>query len=123
MQGLGVLAGLADVADDGVFLGVHQPGGLAHAASFLHVSENVDHLPPWQMGAVEDRPLAFAEAFPAEAAVEHADGFGRVGESADTEVTGPPRAVSNAAWVLTAVAREILHDGLLARALLRKPSP
>ena len=62
VQQLGVVAGELDVADDRVFLVMRQPPGLTHAAPFLHVVQNVDHLLGGQMGAVKDGAFAASEA-------------------------------------------------------------
>ncbi|MGZ5996588.1 MAG: hypothetical protein ACXWN0_13055, partial [Isosphaeraceae bacterium] len=70
MSAVGVLAGGAGQADDGVTMDADQPSGGSDAAALVEVLEHGVSLLLGQMAAVERRAFALGEAGPAGVAVE-----------------------------------------------------
>ena len=114
----GVLAGEPGVADHGVAVHLHQPGGGADAVAFGEVLEDRGGLLLGQLRAEEGRPLAFGEPSLAAAAVEQPPELVLAVEGADGQVIAASLAVVGALGVQAAEARQVLGHGV---ALLIRP--
>jgi hypothetical protein len=107
---LGVLAGAEGVADDGVFIDADQATGLADAAAFLEVGEDIKDLRIRESGIEQGCALAFGKALLTSAAGEHAAALPPVVEG-HPEVLSTAAAEVGALGVLAAETAEVVGHG------------
>jgi hypothetical protein len=104
---LGVAAGPAGEADDGVFADPDQAGGLADADAFGQVGQDSQGLVGGQVGVEQGRALALGEAGLAGAAVQQAAAVLAVA-GAGGEVAVAPLAAVGAGGVEAAEAAQVV---------------
>jgi hypothetical protein len=107
---LGVAAGLEGVADDGIFIGARQAGGLPDTAAVLEVLEDGEGFVVGQACAEQGGALAFGEALLAATAGEHAALVLAVAEG-DAEVALAAQAIVGALGILAAEEVKVFHEG------------
>jgi hypothetical protein len=110
VQVAGVFTGPSAQAADRATVHFAEPSGLAHATSFGDMLQNSLDLLGGEMGAEEDRALAFGEADPASATPEHAPGLVRAVTAGDREISRASFAVVGAVRIEATELRKVVHD-------------
>jgi len=105
---MGVLAGDAGIASDGIGMDLDQPGRLADATAFGDVFEDRGDSVLGQMGAVQRGPLALGEAVAAGAAIEQAILVEFAESAGDGEVSGAAATEVGAARIEATELSEII---------------
>jgi hypothetical protein len=102
-----MFAGPQGVADDGVLLDAGEATGLANAAAFLEVGEDLEDFVIGEAGIEQGRALALGEALLAGTAREHAALLAAIAES-HAQVAQAALAVVGTVGVLTAEAAQVV---------------
>jgi hypothetical protein len=106
-----VAAGQPGVADHGVAVHLHQPGGGADAVALGQVLEDRQRLLLGQLGAEQRGALLLREPRLAGAAAEQAAALVLAVAGADRQVVDPSRAEVGATLVQAAEAGQVLRHG------------
>jgi hypothetical protein len=109
MSVVGMVAGQAGQADDGVAMDAHQACGGTDAASFLEVTEDRHDLVVGELGAEEDGPLVFRERVSAGVAAEESVLAPLAEAVVDREVSGVALTGRRTARVGAAEPCEVFH--------------
>ena len=112
MSVVGVVAGGACQADDGVAMDADEAAGLADAVALGQVLQDRDGDRFGEVTAVQRRALALGETGPAGVAVELAELLVLAVAAADREIAGIASAIERAVGILAAEARKIVHESI-----------
>jgi hypothetical protein len=112
MSVVGVVAGGACQADDGVAMDADEAAGLADAVALGQVLQDRDGGRFGEVTAVQRRALALGETGPAGVAVELAELLVLAVAAADREVAGVASARERAVGILAAEARKIVPEAI-----------
>src|SRR3954465_13768360 len=104
-------AGLGDGARGCVLIHLHQATGRPGPTALPDVVQDGKGLFVGQSGLLQDGALAFGEAGPAGAAVDHADASSLAAVAAEGEISVPPAAGIGALGILAAEVFDGMHGG------------
>src|SRR4051812_45868317 len=111
VEGLGMSAGLGDVARHRVLIHLHQATGGPGPAALSDVVQDGMDLRVGQPGLLQDGALALGEAGLAGAAVDHSDASGLAAVAAEGEISVSSTTSIGASGILAAEVFDGMHAG------------